>query len=481
MQDVKNVIFGNTNLTRRTLTYVLIPLLLVSIISLIYQVYFISSNFKSQEDKRIIDLGNYIAPSIALSVWDFQTENIKIIVDNSVKYNKLDEIIIIDKKGAIIYSIANNNGTLGSEKKPVRKGIKKEIDILHEKEKLGLIEIYYSYNAINKIITKFSTTQTIIFFIIILINVVILYFSIKFVIIRPIKNMNLAMKELSEGETVITQYLVKNRKDEIGQLNESMQKMADNLREIVSKLQGASISVASGSQELSSSAQALSQGAAGQATSAEKISSSMKEMSVNIQQNTDNAQQTENLSAKASSKAQESGNAVNEATTAMKEITGKINIIQEIARQTNLLALNAAIEAARAGEHGKGFAVVASEVRKLAERSQNAAEEITNLTKNSLKVSENAVEMLNTLVPDIGKTAELISEITSASVEQNQGAANINNAISELDDIIQQNAGSSEEMASTAEELSSQAQYLQSIISFFKIENQITDLNETED
>ncbi len=289
-------------------------------------------------------------------------------------------------------------------------------------------------------------------------------------IIGPImKGVHFA-KTLSAGD--LTANLDVDQKDEVGELGTAMKDMAANLRRIVNEVQTAGENVASGSEELSASAQSLSQGSTEQASAAEEISSSMEEMGANIQQNTDNAQQTEKISTKASSNAKDSGEAVGEATRAMKEIAEKINIIQEIARQTNLLALNAAIEAARAGEHGKGFAVVASEVRKLAERSQGAAEEITTLAKNSLGVAERAVEMLNTLVPDIGKTADLVSEITASSTEQNQGAGQIIKAISELDKVVQSNAGASEEMASTAEELSSQAQQLQSSMSFFKIGNE---------
>lgn len=262
-----------------------------------------------------------------------------------------------------------------------------------------------------------------------------------------------------------------DQKDEIGQLCHSMESMSDKLREVFFSVQEGSVQVATGSQELSSAAGSLSDNANDQAAGIEEISSSMEEMANNISQNTNNAQRTENIARKASSDAQVSGDAVSEAMVAMTNIAEKISIVEEIARQTNLLALNAAIEAARAGEHGKGFAVVAAEVRKLAERSGQAAAEISELSTSSVSVADKAGEMLKRLVPDIQKTAELVQEIASASIDQNENASQINGAVSMLDSNIQQTAAAAEELSSTSEQLNSHSEQLQNVMSFFNTGN----------
>ena len=197
----------------------------------------------------------------------------------------------------------------------------------------------------------------------------------------------------------------------------------------------------------------------------------MEEMAANIKQNADNAAQTEKIARQSSKDAEASGAAVARAVVAMRTIAEKISIVQEIARQTDLLALNAAVEAARAGEHGKGFAVVASEVRKLAERSQAAAAEISGLSGETVQVATEAGDMLGRLVPDIRKTAELIAEISAACREQDIGASQINEAIQQLDKVTQQNAGASEQMSATSEELAAQAEELQASIAFFRVDN----------
>ena len=281
---------------------------------------------------------------------------------------------------------------------------------------------------------------------------------------------NSLLSEVESGNLSI-EFDVLNRKENKDSIYRILEKTIERIVAVVSSTQDVSGRVDQATEQISTSSAQISTGATEQAASTEEISSSMEELAGNISQNTDNAQSADGTARKVTKDAIETQSVVNDAVAAIKIIAEKISVIEDISRNTNMLALNAAIEAARAGEAGKGFAVVASEVRKLAESSQKAAGEITEISTTGVEKAEKAGGLINRIIPEIQKTAELVQEITQASMEQNSGAEQVNSAIQQMNTVIQQNAAASEEMTSLSMGMKSSSTELQEVISFFKLSN----------
>lgn len=289
---------------------------------------------------------------------------------------------------------------------------------------------------------------------------------------RPLLNFANRLESLNHGDAGLLKWVkAVDRGDELGAVARAFNSFADRLTQIIGEVLAAASALAAAAAQISGSAQILSLGTADQAASVQETSASLEQMNASITQNAENSRQMERMAFDGVKGVDESSQTAAQSVTAMKTIAEKNTIIEAIAYQTNLLALNAAIEAARAGEHGKGFAVVATEVRKLAERSQDAAKEIAHLTSSSVNIAERSGALLKELVPAIKKTAELVQEVATASREQASGVAQVNRAMAEVDQAAQRNAAAAAQLTATAAQMADQAERLERLMDFFKGRN----------
>lgn len=440
----------------------------------IYQYWQITSD-STQELQELAEMVTArLAKNLAAPLWNFDDAQVEDAIRSEMREKRIVAVVLSGKYEAQQFvRQEQEDGTLQivetTEALPEDTVVKRQ-EILKGSESLGQLAVHVT-RKLMQAEQRREILKILVMIVFIDAATLLLVWLVALRLTRPLSDITRIANAIADGN--LEQKIAIKSRDEVGHLADAFRTMIRKLNTVVSTVKSAADNVASGSQAMSSSASQMSQGATTQAAAAEEASSSMEEMVANIQQNADNALQTEKIAVKAAEDARKSGAAVTEAVNAMQEIARKIAIIEDITRQTRMLSLNATIEAARAQDYGKGFAVVAAEVRALAERSQQAATEITSLANSGVAVAEKAGEMLIKLVPDIQKTAELVQEISAASNEQNTGSEQINRAIQQLDQVTQQNAVTSEELSSTVEELASQAEQLQSTIAFFKTDSTI--------
>lgn len=340
--------------------------------------------------------------------------------------------------------------------------ISNKINELVELQLRVAAEEYTAATDVMRSSVRLTITAVVVALVVTLIAAVLLTRSVR----TPLYQVVHHAKLLAQGN--LGQQITVDRSDELGDLQHAMHELISRLKQIIDDVRSSANGLSSAASQVSSTSRALSDAATEQASSVEQTTASVEQIADSVQQNTDNARATDDIAAQLAVDASSSGKVVADTVSAMQDIAEKIIIIDDIAYQTNLLALNAAIEAARAGDHGRGFTIVASEVRRLAERSRLAAQDIGELAQRSVGLSQQAGERLHTLVPDVEKTSHLIKEITQASEDQSAGLSQISAAMAQLSSVAQQNASSSEELDATAEEMTSQAKALVSTMAFFK-------------